>query len=299
MQRQTRILSLAVLALVLVWSLPTLAGTKIDETRKVDKDATITIESLAGQVTVTGWNKNEVKITGTLDPKAEELSIEGGDDALEIKVEYPDRIRNINEGSNLEIMVPQGCMLEVETVSADITVDKVNGEVELQAVSGIIDVRGEPSELTAETVSGRVDMDIRTDTASLACVSGDIVVKGVRKNLECGVVSGSITIDAGKEMESLECETISGEITVDGELPRGADWSLAAHSGDITLTLSGKVDAEFSIETFSGDIDDAFGHKARRTSKYAPGRELEFTEGDGNASVEVESFSGDVKIRKR
>jgi DUF4097 and DUF4098 domain-containing protein YvlB len=124
-------------------------------------------------------------------------------------------------------------------------------------------------------------------------------VRGVRRELECSVVSGSIEVDAGKDMTSLECETVSGDITVRGELPRQADWSLSAHSGDITVLLSGDVDAEFEIETFSGEINDVFGHQAHRTSKYAPGSELEATVGDGSASVEIEAFSGEVSVRKQ
>jgi len=294
MIRQTFIISLALLVL----ALPAVAET-INETHKVAKDGNISIEVLAGDITVTGWNKSEVKITGTLDPKADSLEVNerGGD--LEIEVEYPDDVKNV-KGSTLEIMVPVGCDVEISTVSCEVAIDEVEGEVEAETVSGSITMRGEPTEIEAATVSGSLDIKVESDVASLACVSGTIEVTGVRRELECAVVSGSITVDAGKAMESLECETVSGDIDVIGQLPRDADWSLAAHSGDVTLTLKGKVNAEFSIETFSGDIDDdAFGHKAHRTSKYAPGRELDFSEGDGSASVEIEAFSGDVTIRKR
>ena len=53
---------------------------------------------------------------------------------------------------------------------------------------------------------------------------------------------------------------------------------------------------EFEVETFSGRIKNAFGPEAERTSEYAPGQELRFTTGGGDASVEVESFSGTVEI---
>jgi DUF4097 and DUF4098 domain-containing protein YvlB len=294
-----RYTGLALLALALVWVLPAVAGSPIDETRQVDKDATISIENLAGEVIVKGWNRSEVQITGTLDDKAEELKITGGGDRLDIEVKYPDRVKNIDEGTRLEVMIPSGCDLEISVVSADIQVDAVRGDVEIESVSGEVMLRGEPADLEVETVSGNLDIDVVTDTADVACVSGDIEIKGVRKELECAVVSGNITVDAGKQMEALECETVSGDVTVRGTLPRKAEWSLAAHSGDILLELSGEVDAEFSIESFSGEIHDAFGHQAHRTSKYAPGSELEFTEGDGSATVEIEVFSGDVKIKQR
>lgn len=299
MTRHKRIAGPALLALILIWALPTLAGSPIDETRKVDNDATISVENIAGEVIVKGWNKSEVKITGTLDKKAKKLEITGGGNRLSIKVEYPNRVRNINEGTHLEIMVPSGCDLEIDVVSADVSVDAVTGDVEIEAVSGEVLLRGSPSEVEVECVSGNLDIDVQTNSANLECVSGDIEVRGVRGELECSVVSGSITVDAGKHMKSLECETVSGDIAVRGELPEESNWSLEGHSGEILLELSGDVDAEFSIETFSGKIHDAFGHKAHRTSKYAPGSELEFVEGSGSASVEIEVFSGDVRVKHR
>jgi DUF4097 and DUF4098 domain-containing protein YvlB len=290
--------TIVLLTLILAVAAAAPAQQAIDETRRVDRDAVITIENIAGDITVTGWDKSEVHITGTLEELAEELRIDGGGDRLHIEVRYPSDVKEM-EGSPLDLMVPMGCDVEVNSVSSDIAVDKVRGEVELATVSGEIRVRGEPAELEAETVSG--DLDIRVDTAAadLACVSGDIEVSGVRKELECAVVSGNISVDAGRTLESLECETVSGGITVAGEIAEDAEWSLAAHSGDIVLNLTGKVNARFEIETFSGRIHDAFGHKAHRTSEYAPGSELEFTEGDGGAKVEIEAFSGDVRVRHK
>jgi DUF4097 and DUF4098 domain-containing protein YvlB len=299
MNRHHRILVLLALATTLIWALPALAQQQIDESRKVDKDATITIEVLAGRVVVETWNKGEVQITGTLDPKARELKIEGGGNRLDIEVEYPERVRDIDEGSDLRIRVPEQADVEISTVSADVNVADVRGDVDIETVSGEVVVRGQPAELDVECVSGVLDIDVQTDTATLACVSGDLKVHGVRRELECSVVSGTIAVDAGKDMTSLECEAVSGDITLSGELPGKADWNLSAHSGNITVLLSGDVNAEFEVETFSGEINDIFGHQARRTSKYTPGSELEATVGDGSATVDIEAFSGEVTVRKK
>jgi DUF4097 and DUF4098 domain-containing protein YvlB len=292
------LLVLALLLTLAVGAAEARDGTPIDETRKVDRDVRLTVECLAGEITVETWNKDEVQITGTLDPKAEELQIRGGGDRLTIEVEYPDRVRDV-EGSDLRIRMPERGSLDVSSVSADVAVDGVRGSVDVETVSGTVTVRGEPADVDVENVSGTIDLDVKTDRASLACVSGELKVRGVRKELECEVVSGDIDVDAGDELGSLDCETVSGDITVAGQLPRGADWSLAAHSGDVTVDLRGDVNAEFEIETFSGEIHDVFGNKAHRVSKYAPGSELDATVGDGGAKVEIEAFSGDVRVRKR
>jgi hypothetical protein len=56
------------------------------------------------------------------------------------------------------------------------------------------------------------------------------------------------------------------------------------------------VNAEFSLESFSGIIKNCFGQTARKTSKYTPGKELDFTQGSGGARVEIQTLSGEVSI---
>ena len=46
----------------------------------------------------------------------------------------------------------------------------------------------------------------------------------------------------------------------------------------------------------NGDIDNCFGPKPERTSKYAPGQELSFQEGNGNARIDVSTMNGDISI---
>ena len=70
-------------------------------------------------------------------------------------------------------------------------------------------------------------------------------------------------------------------------------------SGDVELRLPSTVGADFEVHTFSGDIRNEFGHEARRTSEYGPGRELEFSNGDGSARVYVKTLSGEIRLLKR
>ena len=60
--------------------------------------------------------------------------------------------------------------------------------------------------------------------------------------------------------------------------------------------VDGEVGARFDIETFNGDISNCFGPKAERTSKYAPGWELSFTQGDGDGRVTIATLNGDIDL---
>jgi DUF4097 and DUF4098 domain-containing protein YvlB len=294
--RSASILVMA-LALCFVHAMPALATRTIDETHRAAKDADISIETIEGSVTVTGWNRNEVKITGTLSDRVEELEVTGDDKQLTIKIHHNKSVTSVREGSQLQIQVPVGSRLEIATVSAEISVDQTEGALEVMTVSGGIVVRGQPATVRAKTVSGRIDVDASADRVSLSCISGTITVAGVRQHLTCKAVSGDVQIQAGKELSMLTCEAVSGNITIEGPIERQAEWDLSTHSGNVTVDLSGKVDARFQLKTFSGRIHDVFGHQAERTSKYAPGRELNFTEGGGGALIVVNVFSGNIMVR--
>ena len=67
----------------------------------------------------------------------------------------------------------------------------------------------------------------------------------------------------------------------------------------VTLRIKPPVNADFDIESFSGDIENCFGQKARDTSKYTPGSELNFTQGKGGARVEIETLSGEISLCDR
>ena len=65
-----------------------------------------------------------------------------------------------------------------------------------------------------------------------------------------------------------------------------------ALAGVHPANLSAHVDAS----TFSGDIHSDFG-KAQ-TKEHGPGSSLDAKVGDGDAQIEMQSFSGDLELRK-
>ncbi len=91
---------------------------------------------------------------------------------------------------------------------------------------------------------------------------------------------------------------MNGEIIFHAGLRDGGKLSVETVNGDVDIQFADGVSARFDIETFNGDIDNCFGPKAERTSKYAPGWELSFTEGDGDGRVTITTLNGDVEMCK-
>ncbi len=277
----------------------------IDETRSLSRDGVVEVENLAGSVTVRGWDRSEVRVTGTLGRDVEAVDVDGSGSRVSIRVRHPRRSGNWRGGgTELEIRMPAGARLRAETVSADIDVEGVNGRLDLESVSGDVDIRGAGGAVRAESVSGTVQFEGTSRDLSLEAVSGDVIVSGVDGAVvRAGSVSGDVDIRGGTFSEG-RFETVSGSVSFTGQLAREGRFEFESHSGRVLLELTGRVNATFDLETFSGDIRGTVegvnvAEQMERTSRWTPGKEGRFSVGDGSASVDASSFSGTVEIRHR
>ena len=125
-----------------------------------------------------------------------------------------------------------------------------------------------------------------------------MTARGGEAEVEAETVSGSIVLEFERFL-NLSVEPVSGGAEVSGDLAADGEFSFELHSGTLELTVPGDVSAEFRVATFSGGIDNGFGQKSRKTSKYTPGRELEFSNNGGEARVRIDTFSGDVVINRK
>jgi len=286
-------LTLSILGLVLV--LPAYAE---DFHKSLDAaaDGYVDISNIAGSVTVTGWSRNEVEVSGTLGRNVEELIFDRDGDHVTIKVKVPKHGgRGID--SELSINLPQKSSIDVATVSADIVVRDVLGEQSLQTVSGDIQTDVHEHDISADSVSGDIEVsgsNKDTDT-SVGTVSGDVTLFRVSGEVSAQAVSGDVIVDEGS-FDRVSLNTVNGELVFQAELRKGGRLKAETVNGDIDLDFSGKVSAEFDIDTFNGDINNCFGPKPERTSKYAPGWELRFEEGGGDGRVEVSTMNGELRL---
>jgi len=286
-------------SVLLVLPLVAAAQTEIERRVPASADGTVAISNIAGSVVVTGWDRDEVEVTGTLGRNVEELEVESDARGVEIEVKLPRRNRGGGGSAHLEIRVPRRSRVEVETVSAEITADELEGALDLESVSGSITVAGQPAAVRAETVSGLIEVEADTARISAATVSGSITLTGTRGEVEAEAVSGNITVKSARDLERADLEVVSGQIAFTGSLAPDVDFSASCHSGTIELTLPEATSARVVAESFSGRIDNEFGPEARRVDRYAPGKELSFTLGSGQGRIELETFSGAITLRRR
>lgn len=294
-----KLITLAALAALPTMPHALFAGERIDASKVAPADGTVSVENVAGEVRITGWEKNEVRLEGELDEQAERLEFEQRGDFTTIRVVYPRRYNNI-DGSELNIRVPMRSKIEVDTVSADIDISGVAGTLRADSVSGDISASGGSKEYILETVSGSIrlkgtEANSRINAQS---VSGDIRLSDANGELRAGSVSGDVMVD-GSTLSRATISNTSGDIDFEAVVDDDGNYRFEAISGSVTLVFAAVPAGNFEIATFSGGIDNEFGPEPERTSRFTPGRELKFEQGDGKAEYRINTLSGNVRLEVR
>lgn len=284
---------------------PALADTAIDQSRPLSATGQVSIENVKGSIVVRGWDRPEVRITGTLGEGVEKLEIEGDGDSLRIEVKNPGSGGGLfnwgggdrSKPSVLEVTLPATASVNVESVSAGIDVTGVRGRrLSAESVSGSIDVRDSaPGEARFDTVSGDVDAELESRDVGADSVSGNISLGGrIGGRVSLDTVSGNASLDA-TSLDRLTLSSVSGDGRLRTGLAEGGALSADTVSGRLSLDLPADTSARLRVETFSGSITSPVGEV--KTQQYGPGKSLDARLGSGSGEIRLESFSGSVRIR--
>ncbi len=271
-----------------------LADTRVDERHALASGGRIELSNVAGKVTVRGWDRNDVQLTGSLSDGLQ-LRQEKSANRVRWEVEYPRRSNN--GGATLVLNVPRSSELLLSTVSADQDISGIDvRRLQADTVSGNLSAAGRSADSKLNTVSGNVSARLQTPRLDVNTVSGQIQAGGgVSGDIGAQTVSGRVGVDAGR-IQRLAVETVSGGIDLSASaLAPGGRISVESVSASVSLRLPRAVSAQLSVNSFSGSINSDAGSVER--PRYGPGSHLDTRLGSGDGDIRVQSHSGSVRVR--
>jgi DUF4097 and DUF4098 domain-containing protein YvlB len=285
-----------VLAAVLAGSAWAGAQTPVDQKRPAAPDAKVDIENTAGSTKVTGWDRPEVQVKGTVCSKCE-LTLTGTDKNVRVEVESS-HINPMSGKSDLEVFVPSGSSVSIEGFSSTIVVSGVTGSVSAETVNGSITQTGAAKGVELQSVNGAIEVTKASGRIQAEAVNGAVTIRDSSGELEASTVNGKLLVTGGS-FDRAALESVAGGIRFEASLGARATFSAETVSAAVDLLLPAGFGAEFSVSTFSGAITNELGPAAEKSSQWTPQKELSFTTGSGGARITVETLSGSVNIRKR
>lgn len=291
---------------------------RVTQTYKVGADGSLDLTNISGDVRVTAGGGNEIKIEAIkrarhrdgdeakalLDRLRVEINNVGG--RVEVRAVYPRSNGRMSASVDFVITVPATAAVSLKTISGNIIVTNVRGEVRADTISGDLEITGTPNVPMAKTVSGTLTArGISAATVlTLASVSGNIITSDLKtRALDANTVSGDLLL-RGLQVERLDAKSVSGNVEFAAPLARGGRYSFNSHSGDVRVAILNGSGFELDANTFSGSIRSDFPITLRtdvdgRSNRGRESRTIRGSFGDASAYLSVRSFSGTVVISKQ
>ncbi len=265
--------------------------------RAVAHDAAIRITSHTGTLRITAWTRDSIAVRGRVDEGVGRFYLGGSAQALKLGVEprsdgAPDGV------ADLDVQVPAGARLWIQSSAADIEVTLAGGTAEVVTAGGRVRLGGEAREVSAESIDGNIQLALNAERGRARSASGTIVVRGVIQDLDASTVSGPLLIGMEGKVTSVHLETVSAEIAFKGDLVSDGRLLAETHGGDIELRLPVSLAADWRVVSYGGGLRNELLPAGTLTAGAHRG-EWQGRSGSATAVVQVRTFKGRVRLAIR
>jgi DUF4097 and DUF4098 domain-containing protein YvlB len=295
---------------------------RVSRTLKLGARGELTITNLSGDIVVTRRGGNDVQIEvvktarGRTEADAREMlplvqiDISERAGRGEARVSYPDHRepgrgrRNANVTVDFTVSAPENTRIMVKTLSGDVTVSDIKGELSLVTTSGNVSVSNAGRVTAARSTSGDVQVTSTTseNAIELTTVSGSVTARQVKApRLQLETVSGKVIMQ-DVDAPRLDAQSITGDVEFTSRLAKNGRYDFNSHGGTVRIVVVGDTGFEFDANSFSGNV------RSEITLKEEPGssgsgrmgrRSLRGVFGDGSALLDVTTFSGSVILTRK
>jgi hypothetical protein len=233
-------------------------GGKIERSTTVDPQATVTLCVASGELKVRGWEKNEVHVSSLDAAQIDFHRIDRTKDSSKPATRIDVMVFNESGISNpkldcqavadVEMDVPVGATVQVQTRDGDITIAGVSGAY-AGSQNGDITIERATKLVEAGSVGGSIYLRDSSGRINLSSAGGGVEVVNVRPateedTFEVGTVSGDIHLDRVSNPK-VTAKTVNGAVMMTGPLAKKGYYGFTNVTGDILLALP--HDASFQL----------------------------------------------------
>jgi hypothetical protein len=281
------------------------------KTLAIGATGSLTLKNLVGDITITAGSGRSATMEIVRRSRARtdadaklglervkvEVDVRG--DRATVTTRYPDDRRPPYAVSvAYTVTVPAGTHVTAQTMSGDVRIKDVKGDVSVDVASGDATIAGANRVPSVKTLSGAITLtDVQGDGhMDVSALSGDVTLERIKaRQLSASVISGDV-IARDVDVDGAEITVTSGDLDFSGTLSRSGNYELRAHSGSIRIVIP-RGGFDLVARTFNGRItaDPSLGIKPTTASRNA----LRGAIGDGGPSLEVTTFSGNITIGRK
>ena len=241
----------------------------MNRTISAGPDPRIVIESAGGDLSIVGW-------------EGEDILIKGDED--EIRFDQNGDLVTVSSADDLSLRIPRNARLRVDNVGGDMSLRGVFGGVELMNVGGDLSVRE----------VGTIAIDNVQSDFSLRGARGNVSVKNVAGDASVRDVEGHVSLSVGDDLvlRNVMNGNISANVGEDVMLYLAPDAGQAVSvtaGDDILLVMAPQSNATVSMSADEIDVDWPGVENVEDQTAYV------LTVGNGSAVVSLNAGS-DIRV---
>lgn len=297
MRRFSRLILLAV---ALLMTASTVDAQSVSRTFTVQPGQLLTMDiRTGGDITVTGWDRNEVSVDVEVTGRdSESVKVELDNTSRGVAVRTENSMRRGRAVVEVTVMVPNKFNLDIETTGGDIHVTGIEGVLEGTSMGGDLELRNLAGRVDMSTMGGDVLLESSNVDGKVSTMGGDVNLRDVTGSVDGSTMGGDVTYDnvrssdrANADSTPVKLNTMGGDVRLE-EAMNGADVSTMG--GEISIRRAG---AFVKASTMGGDInvDEIDGWIESKTM----GGDITVTMVGGTSGdrhVNLESMGGDILL---
>lgn len=279
----------------------------IEQKRRVERGSRILVRNEFGDISIAGSDRDTIEAFATnlnsSQPVPVSISEASSDNKKVFTVSPVESGRGVRQRINLALKVPRYVELApIYLRAGNISVIDLNGGVNLRTDDGNINVQrvGSAAGGLVEAIagSGSIDLSNINGDVRIVAISSNITVQCVKGDVAARLSSGQIAVaNIGGDVE---LNASSGSLSFTGAIRPEGRYRLNVLSGTVSMSIPDNVGFTAMLTSYSGQLerDFQFSHALRNTPPGRKNQRLIGKYGDGRARIELDSFSGSVRLRK-
>jgi DUF4097 and DUF4098 domain-containing protein YvlB len=284
----TRALLFAAASLSICFSFAHAADMRKEARIDIAPGGTVNIVNGGGSITLHSGAGHQLLVTYTVHSAKVEVDQNASDNKQRVELlthALPgERPTADEEKVDYDVTVPAGISVNVTTTSAPITADGISSDIGLSSETGQITVHNvAKSHVHVRSMTAPVSLqDVTMSRVDVQSTGGAVQLKNVNG-------------------QRISVGTTSGNIDYQGDCSGGGNYILTTHSGAIDVTLPAAASVDLTARSTTGSVENAFPLQEKSHNSFVPqqGRSFAGTSNSGSSSVELQSFSGKIRVKKQ
>jgi DUF4097 and DUF4098 domain-containing protein YvlB len=250
-----------------------------ERTFKISPGNLFKLETVAGNVLITTWDRSEVYIKVLGNDNAEEkveFNFSGNEEEVIVSAKREGLIFSLFSSGvrmRFEVKVPKQFNTTAHTSGGDIRAADINGKNNLRTSGGDIFLKRLSGELKAgtsggditientsgeihlSTSGGNIDASDFTGNFEASTSGGDIKLKGNNSKIDARTSGGDISLIYSGQNNGIQLSTSGGDIDVDVPSDFNANAKLSTSGGSVSCNLTINNATKISSSKFEADLN--------------------------------------------